>query len=106
LSVIHRSVPNLSEDSSSPCVSADGESGDAEMSNSNLVVSVLKTPTKEKTDNSSATGETKTVRRIYLQREKVIREHAIWRSHRFWEDALQQGVLAQVFRYLYFHFLF
>jgi hypothetical protein len=34
--------------------------------------------------------------KIYIQREKEIREHRIWRSHRFWEDALQQNVLQQL----------
>lgn len=68
-----------------------------------------------KTDLVAKTPETNKncVRKMYLQREKVIRDHSIWSrlehsfvlmyllncceySHRFWEEALQQGVIGQL----------
>lgn len=67
-------------------------SSDSRIDDIASILSAQKTPS-ECTEGTEATTM---ARKMYLQREKAIREHSIWRSHRFWEDAMQQGVISQL----------
>lgn len=66
--------------------------------NNNIVLS----PINEESNNNNSSNnrldlsKTATTKKRYLQQEKCINSHAMWRTSHFWENALLDGIQAQL----------